>query len=106
MYRGEEIRQSICFAAQKFLLSDRANRWNFRFAGKTNNIPSELQLLIIPKYINSPQLYTLEHLNEEREKDVVVIKCSEWPQMYVRLGRSDTEIKIMLFQFELLYEQI
>ena len=80
--------------AQKHILKNNADLWEFRF---TTNEPvlSEYKLLLIPKYMGDPQMYELSHLNDEKE-EVMAIQCSEWPMMHVRLGKLQDEIKIIL----------
>ena len=87
---------NLCSAAQKYILSEKGHSLNFTFA-QDHRIFSNPKLVLVPGRVRDPQIYEFERLNKEWEVDAL-IKCSEWPRMFLRHGEK---IKIILMKYEL-----
>lgn len=89
-----ETMWNFCFVAQKYIL--KMENIIFGFAEKQSNLRNH-KILLIPKYMEEPRLYKLRRSPEVVYEDFI-IKCSAWPEMYLRLGDSDMHIRIMLLR--------
>ena len=100
----DEDRWNLCFAAQKHILNDKmeGNRWTFHFI-REERILSTFKLLVIPRFIKGPEMIEIKLSNDDTVYGLV-ITCSEWPEMNLRLGQSNEQIIIMLHRRELVFD--
>jgi hypothetical protein len=88
---------NLCLGAQKYLLGNK--NWIFNFT-VNESVIGQNKVLVIPRYVESPQIYGIMH-ERNRQETALVIKCSTWPDVFIRLRESMREIEIILESYQL-----